>query len=80
MSKYRIIKPASAHDKSRDKSQGMAIIELLWTAGMTIGTYLVAEATLIARPHFVHWLAALGGAIGGYVIGWTWKRSRGDVL
>ncbi len=41
--------------------------------------YVLAEIALGTRPHPLHWLSALVGAVLGYLLGWLWYRWRGDI-
>lgn len=77
MSKRR--KTKSSQAKAKAKGQGIAFIELLWIGGLGLGGYLIGETALYLRPHPIHWVALLVGGIGGYGIGWLWKRTWGDV-
>jgi len=45
-----------------------------------VAYFVVGELVLGSRPHPVHWLAGLAGAVLGVPMGWLWYRWRGDVI
>ncbi len=75
-------KPAKI-SKQPDKKEKKEwpVVVYMWAFGLGILGYLiVGEAIFDAKPHPIHWLSGLVGAIVGIGIGWLWYRWRGDVF
>ena len=76
-------KSARVNRKSQDNKKERKewpVVVYMWTFGLGILGYLVVgEAVFDTKPHPIHWLSGLVGAIVGIGIGWLWYRWRGDV-
>ena len=75
-------KSAKPRPKSdRKELKEWPVIVYMWAIGLGILGYLIiGEAVFEARPHPIHWLSGLIGAVAGIGIGWLWYRWRGDVI
>ncbi|OGO14096.1 MAG: hypothetical protein A2Z66_04325 [Chloroflexi bacterium RBG_13_66_10] len=77
MSKTR----APRKGRSRRREEGWPLVVYLWIMGLGLLSYIVVgEMALRARPHPIHWAAALLGGVAGAGVGWLWYRWRGDVV
>lgn len=57
------------------------VVVYVWAIGLFIAFRLIGgEALLASKPHPIHWLVGLVGALIGIPIGWLWYRWRGDVI
>lgn len=78
-------KPAKSNkqtkDQKKEQKKEWPVVVYMWAIGMGVLGYLVVgEAIFEAKPHPIHWLAGLLGAVAGVPLGWLWYRWRGDVL
>ncbi len=74
MSKYKL---ARANEKK--SRQGWPSVVYIGIVVFGLTGYVLAEIALGTRPHPLHWLSALVGAVLGYLLGWLWYRWRGDI-
>jgi len=57
------------------------VVVYLWAIGLGLASYLVVgEMAFEIKPHPIHWLSGVIGAIVGIGLGWLWFRWRGDVF
>jgi len=74
----RIVKTRRKPERARRE---WPLVVYIWVVGLGVSGYVIVGRLLLAtRPHPVHWLAGLVGALVGVPLGWLWYRWRGDVL
>ena len=66
--------------KSIRRQQEWPAVVYFWAFGLALLSYAVARAILDGKPHPIHWLAAVIGALAGIPISWLWYRWQGDVF
>jgi hypothetical protein len=66
--------------KVKNTSGGWPLVVYVGIFGLGLLGYLISELALGARPHPIHWVVALIGAILGGVLGWVWFRWHGDII
>lgn len=68
-------------EKQKKGQKEWPVVIYMWALGLGFVSYVVAEAVFsTTKPHPIHWLSGLVGAIVGIGIGWLWYRWRGDVF
>lgn len=75
MSKY---KPTIGNRSKTRRGWPLVVYVSVFGAGF-LG-YFVAEIGFHTRPHPLHWVSGLVGAVLGYLAGWLWYRWRGDIV
>ncbi len=71
----------AAKTKSKKANREWPLVVYVWMGGLGIMGYLIfGEIMLGSKPHPVHWLSGLVGALIGYSAGWIWFRWRGDII
>ena len=74
-------KPAKfASAKSKRASGGFPLVVFVGVFGPGLLSYVFSQVVTAAEAHPSHWLAALGGAVFGGILGWVWYRWRGDII
>lgn len=72
---------AKTKGKSQKDTREWPLVVYLWIVGLGFAGYLIVGRLIFAtRPHPIHWLAGLVGALLGIPVGWLWYRWRGDIL
>lgn len=74
MGKYKL-----ARAEVKRNRQGWPSVVYIGIAVFGLTGYVFAEIALGTRPHPLHWLSALVGAVLGYLLGWLWYHWRGDI-
>lgn len=69
-----------ANTEAKSTSGGWPLVVYVGIFGLGLLGYLFSEIALNARPHPLHWVVALVGAILGGVVGWLWYRWHGDIV
>ena len=64
---------------ARDRDVTPAVVYLA-AVGTALLFYFIAEVTLGAKPHPLHWAALVGGGLLGLPLGWLYYRWRGDII
>ncbi len=77
--KSRMSRIAKASPK-KDVKKDWPMVVYMWIVGLGIFGYVGARIALDGRPHPLHWVSGIGGAVVGYFVGWLWYRWRGDVI
>ena len=81
MEKMMSKKSTKVRKQSEKKKEEWPVVVYIWALGLGFVSYVVAEAVFsTTKPHPIHWLSGLVGAIVGIGIGWLWYRWRGDVF
>ena len=66
--------------KPKRISQGIPFVVFVGVFGFGLLGYVFSQVVTAAGAHPTHWLAALGAAILGGVLGWVWYHWRGDII
>ena len=69
-----------ASAKSKNASGGIPFVVFVGVFGLGLLGYVFSQIFTAAEAHPSHWLAALGAAVLGGVLGWLWYRWRGDII
>ncbi len=70
----------SGKAKAQKAQAGWPVVVYLAIGGFGFTGYFVARIVLDGKPHPLHWISGIAGAIVGYIIGWIWYLWRGDIL